>query len=661
MSNYYRITSGLNSIGKLISENENPYNYITDDKDHYLSIYSYNEDQKKLAEEIIEKDGRQRPRGVSGIEDVKTNHLVFDIDNESNLQQAKEDTVRVYEKLIERGIDSKNILISFSGNKGFSLVVKHDTMLTPGEHKTIALRLAKEAGVTVDSKVYNPSRIFRLNFTKHQETGLYKTPVSIGWLKNYSTDFIKKQALNKPKSIEVKTGIQKLPQTVLSLKNEAEITKKQVEIVEASIDFTKKPFYLTDAKFVLHKGYIPKGWGNEGMMILCSTYRNAGFDKTDAYHMLKGVNEKRSELYGLPKKSNDEIWIQIVNTVYSPAWRGGMYSEKENDLLQLIVKEHHIKEKTNLTSIDNVSERFLHFAENINQNIVKTGIRSLDDNLLVTTGMMVGLLGAPSSGKTAAATKILETTLEQGQRALFLSLDMHDNLLFQRLIQRQTGVNVSNKLRKMIKSDKNFDVEYNIRQDKPILEGIKKVSEVYKNAKFNFTRGATIESIEEDIKINKQLYGEELKLVVVDYLEKVRGPYSDPTANSGFVASRLSDLASTYDVCIILILQPQKSAGDPSEELLSMRNVKGASVIEQDCRIILTLWRPGFNPKNPSDDKYSTIAIVKNNMGELLTLDYGFDGLKGQFNELTQPERDHLEELRQRVKEEKQAQKKEDW
>jgi len=178
---------------------------------------------------------------------------------------------------------------------------------------------------------------------------------------------------------------------------------------------------------------------------------------------------------------------------------------------------------------------------------------------------------------------------------------------------------------------------------------------------FNFTRGATIESLEEDIKVNKAKNGDKFKLVVVDYLEKVRGPYSDATANSGYVASRLSDLASTHDVCIILLLQPQKSAGDPSEELLSMRNVKGASVIEQDCRVILTMWRPGFNPRDSSSDRFASIAIVKNNMGEVKTLDYSWGGLKGEVKELTKLERDQLQNLRESIaaaKEEQRAEKK---
>ena len=157
--------------------------------------------------------------------------------------------------------------------------------------------------------------------------------------------------------------------------------------------------------------------------------------------------------------------------------------------------------------------------------------------------------------------------------------------------------------------------------------------------------------------MNKIKFGDKFKLVVVDYLEKVRGPYSDSTANSGYVASRLSDLASTYDVCIILLLQPQKSAGDPSEELLSMRKVKGASVIEQDCRVILTMWRPGFDPRAEHEDKFATIAIVKNNMGTVRTLDYSWNGLKGELSELTRDERSALHSLRESIKAEKDAAK----
>jgi replicative DNA helicase len=406
---------------------------------------------------------------------------------------------------------------------------------------------------------------------------------------------------------------------------------------------------LTDLKYALHKGFIPPGDGNEGMLILASTYKHVGFDMIDAYHMLKGVNEKRAEIYNIPKRTNDEIWKEVVEIVYSPSWKGGTYSLETSKLLRDTANKFGITENSKLESFNSIKESFFDFADKINHNVIKTGIKSLDENLLITTGMMVGILGAPSAGKTAIATAIIENSAKEGMKPLFHSLDMTKHLMMMRLIQRKSGVDTSGLLRKQIDSDPSYDASYNMRKDTKVSQAVEDLAKIYRNVEFNFTRGSTIESIEEDIKLNKIKNGEKFKLVVIDYLEKVRGPYSDATANSGYVASRLSDLASTYDVCIVLLLQPQKSAGDPSDELLSMRKVKGASVIEQDCRVVLTMWRPGFDPRDNKNDKFASIAIVKNNMGEVKTLDYKWSGLKGEVSELTKLERSELQSLREAI------------
>ena len=350
----------------------------------------------------------------------------------------------------------------------------------------------------------------------------------------------------------------------------------------------------------------------------------------------------------------------MVNYVYSSSWKGGTF-DKENELIYETCTKFGITDQSKMESFDDIMDNFFTFADNINENVIKTGIKSLDESLLITTGMMVGILGAPGAGKTSLVTSIIEKSARDGMKPLFHSLDMHKHLMSMRLIQRQSGISTESKLRKVIKDDPTYDASYSIRHDSEIANAVKDLSKVYSNVEFNFTRGATIESIEEDIKINKSKHGSKFKLVVVDYLEKVRGPYSDATANSGYIASRLSDLASTYDVAIILLLQPQKSAGDPSAELLSMRKVKGASIIEQDCRVILTMWRPGYNPSEPATDKYATVAIVKNNMGSVRTLDYNWDGLKGDITELTKEERTDLKNLRDAIVADREAERSQGW
>ena len=648
---YYRLTTTLNSVGKFIPENAQIEKYIKDNNvDHYLSIYKYNDEQKNLATrkipQVNETTGEEyeRNRGVSGIKDVTTNLLVFDFDSEKNLEEAEQDTMTLLERLWDYGIHDVNI--SFSGNKGFSVVVNHDKELTPKQHKDIAKALAGDLK-TWDTKVYNASRVFRLDNTKHNISGLYKTPLTLEQLQELDIDEIKELAKKGNKNITFKKTT--LPDKLLKLKPkkvEKEPESNLPTDVQFKLDFSKKPFYLTDVKYALHKGFIPPTHGNEGMMILCSTYKHVGFDKKDAYHILKGVNEKRAEIYNIEKRSNDDIWNQVVEVVYANNWNGGTYNEKENQLLVETAKTFGISDHSKLESFSSMMDNFFDFASNINKNVIKTGIKSLDESVLITTGMMVGVLGAPSAGKTSLVTSIIEKSAKEGMKPIFHSLDMHKHLMSMRLIQRQTGKSVETKLRQSIKGDPTYNPDYDMAEDNEIRKAVNELSKIYSNVQFNFTRGATIESIEEDIKMNKVRYGDKFKLVVVDYLEKVRGPYSDATANSGYVASRLSDLASTYDVAIILLLQPQKSAGDPSEELLSMRKVKGASVIEQDCRVILTMWRPGFNPRSSDTDKFASIAIVKNNMGEVKTLDYNWNGLKGEFDELKQYEREELENLR---------------
>lgn len=662
---YRRLTKGLNDIGTLIPENADIYKYIENkNSDYYLSIYKYTEDQKKTAEEIIEaekldKNGEtvkyKRPRGVVKVDNVVTNLLAFDLDSKTDLNLAKKDTIAICERLHSMGIPYEEQNIAFSGGKGFSITLVHDKNLTPDEHRYLAENIAGDLK-TFDTTIYNASRIFRINNTKHNTTGLYKTPLDFDTLKDAPVDWIKDSAKKEyPAEAMLET---KLTSKFLNIKPKE---KPKAEIIEVpSLNFKSKPFFFTDVKFALHSGYIPEGYGNTGMLILCSTYKHLGYSREDAYFALKAVNEKRASIYGIDKRPKDEIWQQVVSVVYNPGWMGGTFG-KENALIKLTMDTFGISEGSRLETFDNIVNDFFDFAENINENIVKTGIKSLDESLLITTGMMVGILGSPSSGKTALITSIVENHAKSGMKPLFCSLDMTKHLLSMRLLQRESGVSTESKLRRKMKEDALYDPSYNFRDDEDIKNSVESLSKIYKNVNFNFTRGATIESIEEDIKANKIKHGEKFKLVVVDYLEKVRGPYSDSTANSGFVASRLSDLASTYDVTIMLLLQPQKSAGDPSEPLLSMRKVKGASVIEQDCRVILTLWREGFNPQSFEKDKFASVAIVKNNMGEVRTLDYAWDGLKGQLNELKIREREQLASLREAKAEAKAEEKASGW
>ena len=170
---------------------------------------------------------------------------------------------------------------------------------------------------------------------------------------------------------------------------------------------------------------------------------------------------------------------------------------------------------------------------------------------MITTGMVVGLLAAPSAGKTTMANNIARNMSKGGDHVVYFSMDMYETLLCARFIQSETGYSVT-KIFELIESN---------TKDVILEKAFEKVTNDLKNMHIDSRSGLTVEEIERTIEMYSESTGIKPRLVVIDYLEKIRGPFTDNTANSGFVVSRLSDIAKKQDVCILLLLQPQKSAG----------------------------------------------------------------------------------------------------
>jgi replicative DNA helicase len=147
--------------------------------------------------------------------------------------------------------------------------------------------------------------------------------------------------------------------------------------------------------------------------------------------------------------------------------------------------------------------------------------------------------------------------------------------------------------------------------------------------------------------------GDKVKLIMIDYLECISGPYSDATANSSKIAGELRDFATEMSVCGITLVQPPKSAGDASYPLTSMRQIKGSSMLEQSFRAIFGLYRDGFGPQNVEDDKFMTINCLKNTMGPLFSLDYYWNGKRGEIHPLDDQGYMDLKELRKRKEQQK--------
>lgn len=657
---YIRLAKGLkNQQSILIPKSENIFEQVKKNPkvDLYSSLFNYNQSHF---------DTFQKTKSVAGISGLTTNQLFFDFDSKSDIQLARTDSVELCNRLIESGIPDNKIRVYFSGSKGFHISVVTDQQFSRQEFINIVFNLASDLK-TFDTRINDEARVLRVPLTRHHVTGLHKIPLSMEELATASIDEIKTFASDvsqyDAKDLLDDNFIVTPSAVILELKDKtfkklaAEITTEDIKGFNTDdIDLSLCPKWLDPARFCLQEGFfwgsehVAKGERNTAFLILAATYKNQGFSADHSLNLLLATAEKQAQRTNEAAYSEDQLRKEIIAAVFSPSWKGGIFG-KDEELLVITRQRFGLDDEDDLTTsvedIEQVGDGFKSFAKNLSRNRIFTGLQSLDDNLVLTAGMLVTVVAAPGAGKTAIANMFAETISKGNEDTLYFSLDLFRNLLFNRLLQRYV----------------NYDMEKILEQfesgnvDEELMSAYTEVVNNYSNVGFRF-KSTSIEDIDNEIKASTKQKGRSPKLVIVDYLDKVKSPYQDPTQSSAYVASQLSDMAKKYNCLVLLLAQPSKfGSSGPEAEFKSYRSIKGSSGIENDSRVILGLYRAGYNSADSSRDLYSSITILKNNAGRLARLDYGWNGLMGTLTELTAEQRRDLKRLREELEETTQSKK----
>jgi len=646
VSFFYRVCETVQDYGKYIPAEDSIFNHIKQGKPFYQSLYLYTEAQVAEATKIIEveKGGKKfkRPRGISGFTDVVTKKIVFDFDSK-DINNSKQDAIEIVNRLTTNGFKEDDLGIFFSGGKGFHVEVETDTLLTPQQTKSIATNLAKDLK-TFDSVVYNASRVFRVPYTKHNSSGYYKTRLTFEELENKTV----KEILEIAEEAYEPEGLKEvqLPSSLLSLtekkegKSENNVTTP-TDHLDILDDLKRNPLGLSNWKNALYEGYFPQGQRSNALLILAATFKGKGFDAEAAYAALKSTIRKQAIRYDQDVFSKEEFFNNIVTQVFSSTWQGGTYAE---DNFPEAIKEHleelgiprfaqSMLESDLIVGVDEAMDRFFDYATEIDKNRMEFGIPALDRLLKPQTGHFVGLLGPAGSGKTSLAIKLLSNMSKQNIKCYFGSYDMNSNILFQKLLQRETGLTDD----QIYEVYKNKDIEQ-IEKFKVILK------KHFGNVVFDFKVGSTIEGLKKSIARKEQELGEEVKLIVVDYIELIMSDKSDATAASAEAAQGLREIANAGKLVVVL-LQPNKMSTKLDEAPKSYTAAKGSSAIAQAVTSMMGVFRPGYSPEDPSMDKFYGVAVLKNRMGPLGTVYFNWDGPRGKITEMEDIQARELKEF----------------
>ncbi len=644
---FVRLTNSYFEGGQMVPL-ESWGNHVNFNHEGYRSVGVYTPEQVEIYKS--QKHLVSKGEGaVRGIKNVKSNCLIIDLDNKDNLNQVQIDTREVVARLInDYSIKSENINICFTGSKGFAIEVFLDKEYTSRELKNAAEKLTQ--GIeSWDTSLYDDNQLIRIPGTKHPSTGLYKTSVTIKELNELTIDNIKEKA-KTPGSIDWTEYPNSLPEDLFKPKFKP---AKVVEF-EGELDFSTNTMGMPNWKFAILNGFFPPGKRHESLMALAAYFKGSGFPQEVALQSILAASrlqyERNKDHYGDDPTDEGE-WERSLSHIYGPTWTGGTFAYETNEklkksILDLFPEESLLEEQENenkpIKSADEIISGFKKFSKEIDKNKILTGIPEVDRNIMLTTGAMHGVLGGPGSGKTSLILNMLANNSNYGLPCMFFSLDMSENLIGGKLMARQNPIGF-----------RELTEKYKAGIDLTETENL--VQEDFKNVAFYSKSSTSVKDMKIQILKHQKEIGQKVKLVVVDYLELIAGPYSDATANSAHHAVQLKDLATDLDICLIVLVQPQKSAGDASYPLTSMRQVKGASVLEQNFRNVLGIYREGFSPDTPELDRFMTIKGLKSSFEGLFSVDVGWDGRTGKVYTLNDEGRAQLKRIRDQKKEKKEA------
>lgn len=276
-------------------------------------------------------------------------YLDLDIDDiKNNYDKLKRDLHLIYRQLKRiLYLEDKDIEIYFSGSKGFHIMINEKVLrLDPArnlneDYKMFALRLKSfTIYKTIDTKIYDKKRLFRVVNTINSKTGLYKVPITLKQINEFNYDDLIKWA-SEPKDIKPKIYIEnkKSKQAFLDyIHNLREEEKKKINHKVAREMLEKKEL-LPCVKYILQNG-ASKGQRNNIANVLASALLQCGKPLDETLDIMQIWNSKKNEP-ALPEK---EIII-TTNSAYKNFEAGRKYGCSSLKMLGVCVKNCPVHKK----------------------------------------------------------------------------------------------------------------------------------------------------------------------------------------------------------------------------------------------------------------------------------------------------------------------------
>lgn len=245
------------------------------------------------------------------------------------------------------------------------------------------------------------------------------------------------------------------------------------------------------------------------------------------------------------------------------------------------------------------------FESNENEAFLVTGINQLDQQLGRLQDGLITLKGKAGHGKTALA---LQTSKDCKQSALYLSCEMAESALAQRLVARLAKIPLNNIVTKTVPADDLKAAWAFTKESTPFLTLLNGVNGY-----------VSVDLLRDEVKKIKQRDGSNKVLVVIDsindWLVKALPSFENLTKAelAKKLALELNDYAKEDGFTVLAILQAGRD-----------KDVESAFDYVAETALAINFERDGREDKNGI--KKANLKLEKNRVGEKATIILDFEG-----------------------------------
>jgi replicative DNA helicase len=237
---------------------------------------------------------------------------------------------------------------------------------------------------------------------------------------------------------------------------------------------------------------------------------------------------------------------------------------------------------------------------------IPTGFKDLD---MMTGGIKKGELtvisGRPSMGKTTLASSIIEhAAVVEKIPCVYFSLEMSKDQLAQRILCSMAKADV-NEVKKGVFS----------RAQWPNLI---KAAEELSGTPIVIDDTAGISAIELRAQALRLIPKHNIKLVIVDYLQLMKGASNNKTRKQAMleISRSLKALARELDIAVILVSQLSRVVEQRSGHKPMLSDLRGSGVSEQDADAVMLILRNEYYDPADENKGITEINVAKQRNGQ---------------------------------------------